>query len=1177
MKNILSLMALLGTALLAKAQYTPPVIIDTIQDYYQNFLPYDWDHDGDLDFVGATGLGYYLSWIENTGGSLPETATVLDSASYYNRPLFADFNGDNRTDIVFNGYDPNIFDNTLTIRLQLANGIFGPPIISFPNTDNFKGFILTDLDQDNDVDFVRDDVSGLLWYENDGTGNFEPPQFIADPAGGVLHAADLNADGLLDLLVADAPEAKLWYFEALGGGSFKPKSLAANLPDWLERIASADLDGDALPDLLPIYRNDIVSTAGQTWFKNTGNGQFAPPQPLVPNTEGPYIVQELITGDVDYDGDPDVIAAYSSGDSLTLFMNTGSGSFSAQVLAVWPEVNGISNLSLNDYDGDGLADLFGHSIGTAFLRNEGGGQFAPKQTLLPKFYNIATAAVADLNQDGLNDIIARSEYDGNLFWYPNLGGGQFGAHREVSHTNYEGAYARAADWDGDGDTDILSAIPKKIATVAAQTYELVWYKNDGSGNFGDGIRVFPPDIYFPTATAEIADMDGDGDMDIVCLFAAATQTLAWLANDGSGGFGPPVFISPGDFAGQFLLSDLDGDSDKDILFRLDYYKIYWYANDGAGHFSDALFIGTQLTYGGFLAAEDFDGDGDIDVLSDDYASTTGWWYPNNGDNSFAPAKPLSTDLFPSGIADLNEDGKPDLVGYYDRGIGWKPNLGNGVLGDPIIVNINLGNFPTSSLIGTDLDGDGDGEILYSWFTEIGYVGGIGGLPYISGYCFLDENENGQRDSAEALLPGIRTTLGTASQFSFSDEEGEFRFYVTPGNYTLTYEPDECWILTSDISAWLISVADTAVLDRYFGFKPGPGVRNLETFLSSGPTICGQDVMFWLQALNRGCLPTNGKLALANTENLNLISAEPAPDAIVGDTLFWQIDSLFPNDIFKVNLLFNLGVLPGGDSLHISASSETFGADGTSVVLRDTFLYQPVVLCSYDPNDKLVNLAELAPDFLPETSELVYTVRFQNTGNYLAFNIRIRDTLDASLDWQTLRPLTASHDFFTNLDFANGIVEFNFPNIMLADSFSNEPLSHGFVAFTIRPKAGLAQGTLIPNRAGIYFDFNPPVITNYAETTVKTALSVRPEKQGNDWVSVYPNPASGSVQLQFGAPPGKVRMRIFDLQGRACLEKQIAPTGTAASFDVSGLISGVYLLDFLGEDGRQGRAKLVVQR
>lgn len=1176
MKYYLCVIAALFGLATAQAQYTPPVVIDSSANNFYALGAVDWDRDGDLDMLGNILLyispqfnAYYaFGWLENTGNSLSASPIILDTIYYSEPPLVADFNGDNLSDIVYNGFtDAN---NTLfvVIRLQLESGGFGPPVLQFPNPSYYKNYGIADFDGDGDIDFVWTDDASLSWYENDGTGHFEPPHFIADPAGKILHTADANSDGLPDLFAVDEDTYEVFYFGNLGGGNFFPNILAATLPYWPDHFKNADLDGDGLTDLLPVYRDGGL-TPGQSWLKNLGNGQFADPQALDPAADWSHLVKEIAAGDIDLDGDADVIA-FMTRDSLVWFENTGSSQFSAKLLAVWPEVQNLERLTLGNLDGDGLPDLVAnyYIIGPILIKNLGSGQFAPRQTILPKLLSLTIAEATDLNQDGLKDILAISGNDGKLAWYPNLGGGQFGPNQIISHTNYNGAFAHCADLDGDGDTDLLSGIPKKWDTPVP-THELVWYPNTGNATFGEAIRVTPDSFYLPVQSAEIADMDGDGHPDIVCMVVTATQSLAWLRNDGAGNFEFPLFITPGEYSGSFSLTDLDGDSDKDILVSFN-TGLHWLANDGTGHFGAPALIG-PIASNYPIFAEDLDADGDIDVVS-----VFDSWYPNQGDQTFGPPIPMPTDLFPTHYYDLNHDAKPDLIGNYGDLIGWKPNLGNGVFGDRIILHFKY-NQQNRNAWGVDVDGDGDLEILYSWESEIGYIDDFGGLPYISGHCFLDENENGLRDSTEIGIADIQTTLLGAFRLAYSDAEGQFRFYVEPGAYTLSYLPSDCWALTSDSSSWHIAVSDTAILDKYFGFKPTLGVRKLSTMLASGPTICGQDVTFWLQTRNDGCLSASGKTALVNEENLALHWAEPPPDYVVGDTLFWLVDSLYPGEIQKVYLLFQVGVLPAGDTLRMAALSETYGADGVTPVYRDTFSFQSAILCSYDPNDKLVDRPELPPNYQPEDGELIYTVRFQNTGNYLAFNIRIRDTLDAGLDWATLRPLFASHDFFTGLDIENGIVEFNFPDILLADSTSNEPLSHGFVSFAIRPKAGLAEGTLIPNRAGIYFDYNPPVITDYAETRVGVTVSVRPEKSADNWVSFFPNPASTAINLQFSQSPGLTRVRVFDMQGRPCLDRPLDTAGLSASLELPPLPAAAYILEITGENGELRRAILVIHQ
>src|SRR5690606_2721585 len=136
-----------------------------------------------------------------------------------------------------------------------------------------------------------------------------------------------------------------------------------------------------------------------------------------------------------------------------------------------------------------------------------------------------------------------------------------------------------------------------------------------------------------------------------------------------------------------------------------------------------------------------------------------------------------------------------------------------------------------------------------------------------------------------------------------------------------------------------------------------------------------------------------------------------------------------------------------------------------------------VLASYDPNNKLVLPTGIGPEgFVSPETELTYTINFQNTGNYPAEDIYILDTLDQDLDVSSIQILGASHNIMTPYLHGNTIL-FDFEDIWLADSVSNEPESHGFVTYSIKTKPGLAQGTQIKNSASIYFDYNLPVLTN----------------------------------------------------------------------------------------------------
>ncbi|MEX2588575.1 MAG: SBBP repeat-containing protein [Chitinophagales bacterium] len=148
-----------------------------------------------------------------------------------------------------------------------------------------------------------------------------------------------------------------------------------------------------------------------------------------------------------------------------------------------------------------------------------------------------------------------------------------------------------------------------------------------------------------------------------------------------------------------------------------------------------------------------------------------------------------------------------------------------------------------------------------------------------------------------------------------------------------------------------------------------------------------------------------------------------------------------------------------------------------------------VIGAYDPNDKQVFPEGLTSNqYIQDDTELEYLIRFQNTGTDTAFTVIIRDTFSSFLDIPSIQLGSSSHDYTFNI-YGQGIAEWTFNNILLPDSHVNEPASHGYVKYKISQKPNNTAGTLIENRAGIYFDFNLPVITNTVFNTVYDSVLI----------------------------------------------------------------------------------------
>lgn len=236
--------------------------------------------------------------------------------------------------------------------------------------------------------------------------------------------------------------------------------------------------------------------------------------------------------------------------------------------------------------------------------------------------------------------------------------------------------------------------------------------------------------------------------------------------------------------------------------------------------------------------------------------------------------------------------------------------------------------------------------------------------------------------------------------------------------------------------------------------------------------------------------------------------------------------------------------------------------------------------AFDPNDKRPEPLGLDNEgYITATQPLDYTIRFQNTGTDTAFTVVLRDTLSPYLDITTLYLTGASHPYTFQIIGSN-VLEWTFANILLPDSNVNEPLSHGFVSFHINQVAGNTVGTEITNRAGIYFDFNAPVITNTTLNTViadyKTWFTFVQSPESTLALGIYPNPNNGTFSLDFEAKPtANYKFAIYDLAGAKQFGQTL--TGKAPYVLQPDLPTGMYIYQLLENGTAVGMGKVVVNR
>ena len=241
--------------------------------------------------------------------------------------------------------------------------------------------------------------------------------------------------------------------------------------------------------------------------------------------------------------------------------------------------------------------------------------------------------------------------------------------------------------------------------------------------------------------------------------------------------------------------------------------------------------------------------------------------------------------------------------------------------------------------------------------------------------------------------------------------------------------------------------------------------------------------------------------------------------------------------------------------------------------NNTTQYSTVV-GSFDPNSVLAFPARNGNpkdggEILRNTDKSIkYQIFFQNTGNAPADLVIVRDTLDAKLDPSSIRGITASHKMKVSLEGDNQVSVFKFDNIYLPDSTSDYAGSIGSIQYEVNLKPGIAVGAQIEKQAAIFFDFNPPVITNQNVLKVVNASSVsqaRPDKS----LVVSPNPADAYFAF-YCETAGD--LSIFNAQGDLVSTQKVAE-GLQQVYTTA-LPNGIYLIR-LDAAGRVQSGKVVV--
>ncbi len=358
-----------------------------------------------------------------------------------------------------------------------------------------------------------------------------------------------------------------------------------------------------------------------------------------------------------------------------------------------------------------------------------------------------------------------------------------------------------------------------------------------------------------------------------------------------------------------------------------------------------------------------------------------------------------------------------------------------------------------------------------------------------------------------------------------------------------------------------SVTITGTTGSYgttIGFTCNPSVcldNAVSGFFSAGLTGAGSHM--WITSSS--CTATTATLKLTFSPKYALYwTYGGASHSVSGNVITYNLTGLSVTNPQWIGAYFtNVGTLTLGDT--VNTRMYLVPASGECDTTNNIIVSVDTIRTSYDPNNKSVQPEGLVG---PGTT-LNYTLDFENTGTAVAHNIHIMDTLSDNLDISTIHINSSSALCrMIMLTYAgHNIVKFDFPGINLQDS-SHHGLCDGMVSFSINAKSTLAPGTLIDNKAGIYFDINNVVMTNNVENKI-APITTNVKRIINSLVEVYPNPVNDELNIKSDAGLYN-SMTITNTMGQLISKQQI--NSGITRLDVRSLPAGIYYLTLRGENG-----------